>query len=67
MRGLRVGWRGKREVLIVLAMIFLAGAGAFAISACLMRGMRLRVSDACVEGRRTCTADFPCPRSNWAM
>lgn len=52
---------GEREVLIVLAMIFLAGAGAFAISACLMRGMRLRVSDGRVEGQTNLHRRFSLP------
>lgn len=57
---------GEREVLIVLAMIFLAGAGAFAISACLMRGMRLRVSDACVEGQTNLHRRFSLPAEQLA-
>lgn len=52
---------GEREVLIVLAMIFLAGAGAFAISACLTRGMRLRVSDGRVEGQTYLHCRFSLP------
>lgn len=57
---------GEREVLIVLAMILLAGAGAFAISACLMRGMRLRVSDACVEGQTNLHRRFSLPAEQLA-
>ena len=57
---------GEREVLIVLAMIFLAGAGAFAISACLTRGMRLRVSDGRVEGQTYLHRRFSLPAEQLA-
>ncbi len=42
---------GETELLITLAVIFLAGAAAFTVSACLTRGMRLRVSDGRIEGQ----------------
>ena len=61
-------WDGEREteLLITLAALFLAGAGAFAISACLMRGMRLRVSDACVEGQTNLHRRFSLPAEQLA-
>ena len=61
-------WDGEREteLLITLAALFLAGAGAFAISACLMRGMRLRVSDGRVEGQTNLHRRFSLPAEQLA-
>ena len=42
---------GETEFLLTLAVLFLAGAVALMVFACLMRGMRLRVSDGSVEGQ----------------
>lgn len=57
---------GETELLITLAVLFLAGAGAFAVSACLTRGMRLRVSDGRVEGQTNLHRRFSLPAEQLA-
>ena len=61
-------WDGEveTELLITLAVLFLAGAGTFAVSACLMRGMRLRVSDGRVEGQTNLHRRFSLPAEQLA-
>lgn len=57
---------GETELLITLAVAFLAGAAAFAVSACLTRGMRLRVSDGRVEGQTYLHRRFSLPAEQLA-
>lgn len=57
---------GETELLITLAVLFLAGAVAFAVYACLMRGMRMRVSDERVEGQTNLHRRFSLPAEQLA-
>ena len=61
-------WNGEweKEFLITLAVLFLACAVAFAVDACLMRGMRLRVSDERVEGQTNLHRRFSLPAEQLA-